>query len=99
MSNSSADKRSTAYKSVSNKMDGKAVVPGKTRKPRNPNSSFGEFGSGIRAREEDGKRNPGYKTKAAYGIKGEDTEDRGKRVGFDNEKKGWGVRRQKEEER
>ncbi len=87
MSNSNADKRSTAYKSVSNKMDGKAVVPRKTRKPRNPNGSFGEFGSGIRVREEDGKSNPGYRTKAVYGIKGKDTEDRGKRVGFDNEEK------------
>ena len=67
--NSDVGYRGTVYKCVSNKRDGKAGGLGRTRKPGNPDSNVGEFGSGIRARKEDGMGNPGCKTNAVYEIK------------------------------
>ncbi|MCH1953511.1 23S rRNA (uracil(1939)-C(5))-methyltransferase RlmD [Enterocloster sp. OA13] len=79
--------RGTVYKCVSNKRDGKAGGLGRTRKPGNPDSNVGEFGSGIRARKEDGMGNPGCKTNAVYEIKKKGTGEKDKRVRFGNEEK------------
>lgn len=85
--NSDVGYRRTVYKCVSNKRDGKAGGLGRTRKPGNPDSNVGEFGSGIRARKEDGMGNPGCKTNAVYGIKKKGTGEKDKRVRFGNEEK------------
>ena len=79
--NSDVGYRGTVYKCVSNKRDGKAGGLGRTRKPGNPDSNVGEFGSGIRARKEDGMGNPGCKTNAVYEIKKKGTGEKKKRVG------------------
>lgn len=85
--NSDVGYRGTVYKCVSNKRDGKAGGLGRTRKPGNPDSNVGEFGSGIRARKEDGMGNPGCKTNAVYEIKKKGTGEKDKRVRFGNEEK------------